>query len=38
MPYISVGEENSGAIDLYYDDHSRPPSRLRWDEGKRRTF
>jgi non-heme chloroperoxidase len=21
MPYVSVGEENSGAIDLYYEDH-----------------
>ncbi len=21
MPYITVGEENSGAIDLYYEDH-----------------
>lgn len=21
MPYINVGEENSGAIDLYYEDH-----------------
>lgn len=21
MPYISVGEENSGSIDLYYEDH-----------------
>ncbi len=22
MPYISVGKENSGSIDLYYEDHS----------------
>jgi pimeloyl-ACP methyl ester carboxylesterase len=21
MPYIHVGEENSGTIDLYYEDH-----------------
>jgi non-heme chloroperoxidase len=21
MPYVSVGEENSGRIDLYYEDH-----------------
>src|SRR5512147_271543 len=21
MPYISVGKENSGSIDLYYEDH-----------------
>ena len=21
MPYIKVGQENSGAIDLYYEDH-----------------
>ncbi len=21
MPYVSVGEENSGSIDLYYEDH-----------------
>jgi len=23
MPYISVGKENSGSIDLYYEDHGR---------------
>ncbi|MEU7002262.1 alpha/beta hydrolase [Nonomuraea sp. NPDC046570] len=23
MPYITVGEENSGAIDLYYEDHGQ---------------
>ena len=23
MPYISVGEENSGSIDLYYEDHGK---------------
>ena len=21
MPYVSVGQENSGSIDLYYEDH-----------------
>ena len=21
MPYIKVGQENSGAIELYYEDH-----------------
>ena len=21
MPYVSVGEENSGSIGLYYEDH-----------------
>ena len=21
MPYLTVGEENSGAVDLYYEDH-----------------
>lgn len=21
MPYVTVGEENSGSIDLYYEDH-----------------
>jgi non-heme chloroperoxidase len=21
MPYVSVGDENSGSIDLYYEDH-----------------
>jgi non-heme chloroperoxidase len=21
MPYVTVGQENSGAIDLYYEDH-----------------
>jgi pimeloyl-ACP methyl ester carboxylesterase len=25
MPYVSVGEENSGAIDLYYEDHGSGP-------------
>ena len=23
MPYITVGEENSGSIDLYYEDHGK---------------
>jgi pimeloyl-ACP methyl ester carboxylesterase len=28
MPYVAVGEENSGSIDLYYEDHgSGPPGR-----------
>ena len=21
MPYVTVGQENSGTIDLYYEDH-----------------
>jgi non-heme chloroperoxidase len=21
MPYVTVGQENSGSIDLYYEDH-----------------
>src|SRR5258707_6824656 len=21
MPYVTVGQENSGAVDLYYEDH-----------------
>jgi pimeloyl-ACP methyl ester carboxylesterase len=25
MPYVSVGEENSGAIELYYEDHGSGP-------------
>jgi pimeloyl-ACP methyl ester carboxylesterase len=25
MPYVNVGEENSGAIDLYYEDHGSGP-------------
>jgi non-heme chloroperoxidase len=25
MPYISVGQENSGSIDLYYEDHGQGP-------------
>src|SRR5262245_60990109 len=25
MPYISVGKENSGSIDLYYEDHGSGP-------------
>ncbi len=25
MPYIKVGEENSGSIDLYYEDHGSGP-------------
>src|SRR3954447_19344370 len=25
MPYVSVGEENSGSIDLYYEDHGSGP-------------
>src|SRR3954470_9033724 len=23
MPYVTVGEENSGSIDLYYEDHGQ---------------
>jgi hypothetical protein len=23
MPYITVGEENSGTVDLYYEDHGK---------------
>lgn len=25
MPYVSVGEENSGSIELYYEDHGSGP-------------
>ena len=25
MPYIKVGQENSGSIDLYYEDHGSGP-------------
>src|SRR4051794_33716225 len=25
MPYVSVGEENSGSIDLHYEDHGSGP-------------
>ena len=25
MPYVTVGEENSGNIDLYYEDHGSGP-------------
>jgi pimeloyl-ACP methyl ester carboxylesterase len=25
MPYVSVGDENSGSIDLYYEDHGSGP-------------
>ena len=25
MPYIGVGTENSGAIELYYEDHGAGP-------------
>src|ERR1700733_14878492 len=25
MPYVTVGEENSGSIDLYYEDHGAGP-------------
>ena len=25
MPYVSVGEENSGSIDIYYEDHGSGP-------------
>ena len=25
MPYVTVGEENSGSIDLYYEDHGSGP-------------
>ena len=33
MPYVNVGQENSGPIELYYEDHgvgapSRPDPRL----------
>ena len=28
MPYIGVGTENSGAIELYYEDHGAGPSDL----------
>ena len=24
MPYIKVGQENSGPIELYYEDHGGP--------------
>jgi hypothetical protein len=26
MPYVSVGEENPGSIDLHYEDHGSGPS------------
>ncbi len=42
MPYVSVGTENSGAIDLYYEDHGTgkpvvlihgwPPSGASWEK------
>jgi non-heme chloroperoxidase len=25
MPYVTVGEDNSGSIDLYYEDHGSGP-------------
>ena len=25
MPYVTVGGENSGSIDLYYEDHGSGP-------------
>ena len=25
MPYITVGKENSGSIELYYEDHGTGP-------------
>ena len=25
MPYVSVGQENSASIDLYYEDHGSGP-------------
>src|SRR6516165_8043264 len=25
MPYVNVGEENSGSIELYYEDHGSGP-------------
>ena len=25
MPYVTVGQENSGNIDLYYEDHGEGP-------------
>jgi non-heme chloroperoxidase len=25
MPYVTIGEENSGSIDLYYEDHGSGP-------------
>jgi hypothetical protein len=32
MPYVTVGEENSGSIDLYYEDHgSGPPVVVQGD-------
>jgi hypothetical protein len=42
MPYVTVGEENSGTIELYYEDHGsgRPvvlihawPTQRRWAGG-----
>jgi non-heme chloroperoxidase len=42
MPYVNVGEENSGSIDLYYEDHGMglpvvlirgyPLSGLSWEK------
>src|SRR5713101_2157019 len=42
MPYISIGQENSGSIDLYYEDHGQgrpvvlihgyPLSSRAWDK------
>jgi hypothetical protein len=29
MPYITVGKENSGNIDLYYEDHGSGKPVLR---------
>ena len=37
MPYVTVGKENSGNIDLYYEDHgsSKPVVWLAWRHGMR---
>ena len=32
MPYITVGQENSGSIELYYEDHGSR-RRLWWPGG-----
>lgn len=32
MPYITVGQENSGSIELYYEDHGSG-RRLWWPAG-----
>jgi len=48
MPYIKVGQENSGAIDLYYEDHGSgrpvvlihgyPLSGRAWDISAQQTW